>query len=353
MAGLVAGVQAAELGARVVVFEKGTRPGGSMRLSSGVVWRFRDLDTFRVECPAGDFALQALIVERLDGDLAWLEGLGAPVRERGTANPLTDGLRFDVDGLTEALAARLPELRLNEPLRSLPEGVPAVLATGGFQGDRELVRRHITPEADRLWLRANPWSSGDGLRLALDAGAGTRGPLSEFYGRNLPAPPATVEETSFVTLSQLYARHARIEALDGTVYPAAGVAWHESDVAQWVARRPGARAWYLVGREALEAPTSSGRTVRELIEAARSAGGPVEQRARDVAVLVAPGITSTLGGIAIDRDARVLGDSGRPVPGLFAAGADVGGISSGGYSSGLAAALVLGRVAAFSALGVG
>lgn len=350
MAGLVAAAQAAELGARAVVYEKGTRPGGSMRLSSGVVWRFRDLDTFRAECPAGEPALQSLVVERLDADLAWLEGLGAPVRERGTANPLSDGVRFDVDGLTEALATKVPELRLGEPLRSLPRGVPVVLATGGFQADRELVRRHVTPEADRLWLRSNPWSSGDGLLLALEAGAATRGPLSEFYGRNLPAPPATVDETGFVGLSQLYARDARVQALDGGEYPAGEVAWHEADVAQWLAHRRGARAWYVVSRKRLGERTASGRTVGEQVEAARAAGARVEERGSAVAVLVAPGITSTLGGIAIDRDARVLSGSGRPIPGLYAAGTDVGGISSGGYSSGLAAALVLGRVAAFNAL---
>jgi succinate dehydrogenase/fumarate reductase flavoprotein subunit len=38
------------------------------------------------------------------------------------------------------------------------------------------------------------------------------------------------------------------------------------------------------------------------------------------------------------------------VEGLYAAGADVGGISGGGYSSGLAAALVFGRIAAETAL---
>ena len=61
---------------------------------------------------------------------------------------------------------------------------------------------------------------------------------------------------------------------------------------------------------------------------------------------VAPGITHTIGGLRIDEQARVDG-----VEGLFAAGADVGGISTGGYASGLAAALVFGRVAAASALG--
>jgi succinate dehydrogenase/fumarate reductase flavoprotein subunit len=67
-----------------------------------------------------------------------------------------------------------------------------------------------------------------------------------------------------------------------------------------------------------------------------------------VAVRVAPGITHTIGGLAIDERARVLTKDGTPIEGLFAAGADVGGISTGGYASGLAAALVFGRIAAES-----
>jgi fumarate reductase flavoprotein subunit len=54
MAGLVAGARARELGAAVTVYEKGDRPGGSMLLSSGFVWRHRDFETFREECPGGD-----------------------------------------------------------------------------------------------------------------------------------------------------------------------------------------------------------------------------------------------------------------------------------------------------------
>jgi succinate dehydrogenase/fumarate reductase flavoprotein subunit len=52
----------------------------------------------------------------------------------------------------------------------------------------------------------------------------------------------------------------------------------------------------------------------------------------------------------VDEHARVLNGSNEPVDGLFAAGADVGGISTGGYASGLASALVLGRIAAETAL---
>ena len=61
-------------------------------------------------------------------------------------------------------------------------------------------------------------------------------------------------------------------------------------------------------------------------------------------------MTHTIGGLRIDDHARVLDEDGRPVPGLLAAGADAGGIFTGGYGSGLAAALVFGRIAAETAL---
>src|SRR6266508_4203072 len=61
MAGLVAAARARELGADVVVYEKGDRPGGSMLLSSGVVWRYREWERFRKECPGGEPQLQRLV----------------------------------------------------------------------------------------------------------------------------------------------------------------------------------------------------------------------------------------------------------------------------------------------------
>ena len=47
----------------------------------------------------------------------------------------------------------------------------------------------------------------------------------------------------------------------------------------------------------------------------------------------------------------MLDDDGSPIDGLYAAGVDVGGVATGGYSSGLAAALVFGCVAAESIAG--
>jgi succinate dehydrogenase/fumarate reductase flavoprotein subunit len=68
-------------------------------------------------------------------------------------------------------------------------------------------------------------------------------------------------------------------------------------------------------------------------------------------VRVKPGITHTIGGLRVDTKARVLDGEGRPLDGLFAAGADAGGIAAGGYASGLAGALVLGLTAAETAVG--
>src|SRR5215210_8853195 len=103
MAGLCAAARAYELGSPPLVVEKGTRTGGSMLLSSGVVWRYRTFEEFRAQCPTGDERLQRLVFERLGEGLEWLESLGAPVVTRETENALTTGVKFDPVGLTEAL----------------------------------------------------------------------------------------------------------------------------------------------------------------------------------------------------------------------------------------------------------
>ena len=77
--------------------------------------------------------------------------------------------------------------------------------------------------------------------------------------------------------------------------------------------------------------------------AARSPFGLVEPPFR--ALEVRPGITFTLGGIDVDADLRVLDREGRPIPSLFAAGADAGGTYDGGYMGGLVLGLVQGRAA--------
>lgn len=336
MGGLAAAARARELGASTELYEKGERPGGSMLLSSGMVWRYREFEEFRRQCPDGDERLQRLVHDRFDDAVAWLERLGAPVVARETGNELTKGVRFDPRGLTETLAVLCPP-RLGEPAPA--ELRPLVLATGGFHASRELVAEHITPEP--LRIRGNKWSDGDGLRLGLAAGGSLSAGMDEFYGRNMPAPPAEIPEGGFVRLAQLYAHHAEVVNESGEPYPGP-VSWSEIDVVQWTARQPGARAWYLVDDAKLSTPTRYG-TIGELIEAARAAGGRVERRGGRTAVLVGAGITTTIGGLRVDERARAA-------DGVWACGADAGGVATGGYMSGLAAALVLGLTAAEDAL---
>jgi fumarate reductase flavoprotein subunit len=350
MAGLCAAARARELGGRPVVYDKGARAGGSMLLSSCVVWRYRDWETFRAECPTGDEALQRLVWERLDDGLEWLRALGAPVVWEETGNPRTVGLRFEPRGLTEALVRAVGEVRLEQEAPGAR--APLILATGGFQGSGELVDRYVKPEAP-LRLRANPWSTGDGLRLGLERGAALSAGMDEFYGRNMPDAPFS--EPDFVPLAQLYGRFARVYNERGDQFFAGEVSWSETDLVQATARQPGARAWYVLDEAAL-AERVRDRPVADLVAAAPTAVPPEElpfpaPAGARVAVRVKPGITHTIGGLRVDTSARVLAADGETIPGLLAAGADVGGISTGGYASGLAAALVLGRTAAETALG--
>ena len=325
MAGLVCAARARQLGMRPRVLEKGMRPGGSMLLSSGVIWRHLDWDDFRAECPAGDAALQRLIWERLDDALAWLVSIGAEPVCQETENPRTTGRRFDPAALTRLLAR---EVELETPLPADPEA-PVVLATGGFG-------RRLAEERGLL-LRANPWSDGAGLDHARACGAAETAGMEEFYGRVMPAPPARIREEDFVPLAQLYGTWARIYGEDGSELTPAAPAWHESDLAQLV----GPRAWYVLDDEGLEHAC-------ERVEAARAAGGTVIDVSElpfetapgsRVAVHVAAAVTHTIGGVRVDTRARAL-------DGVYVAGVDAGGVATGGYASGLAQALVLGLVAA-------
>ena len=195
-----------------------------------------------------------------------------------------------------------------------------------------------------LLLRANRWSSGDGLDFALAEGAATAGDLDEFYGRAMPAPPAQIPEHDFVRASQLFGRFAEVVAETGEERFEDEPSWSETDLVQAIARWPGGRAWYRVHEDRLGEQVRE-RTVGEMIDAARAAGAVVREEPPFTSVLVQASVTQTLGGLRIDERARVVGAEG-----LYAAGADVGGISTGGYSSGLAAALVFGRIAAEEAL---
>jgi fumarate reductase flavoprotein subunit len=315
MAGLVCAARARELGLQPRLIEKGTRPGGSMLLSSCVIWRHHELEAFRAECPDGEPELQRLIWERLDDALDWLVSLGAEPVWEDTENPRTTGKRFDPRALTELLAR---DVELETPLPDDVDG-PLVLCCGGF-GKR-------LAEERGLMLRANPWSDGAALDYALPRGAEPTDGMDWFYGRVMPAAPARIDEANFVPLAQLYGREATVLTDDGRDITPSEVAWHENDLSNLI----GPSAWFVVDE------------TNDRIEAARSVGATVEERDGRVAVHVGAAVTHTIGGLVVDTEARVAG-----VDGVWAAGVDAGGVATHGYASGLAQALVLGLAAAES-----
>jgi succinate dehydrogenase/fumarate reductase flavoprotein subunit len=322
MAGLVAAARARELGADVRVLEKGDRAGGSMLFSSGVVWRYREFDEYRRQCPGGNESLQRLVWERLDDALGWLERL-VP----GTAymsNPLTIGERFDTHALTDVLVRAAGEIEYGHA--ELPSDGPLVLATGGYP---------VALARERgLLVRSNPWSEGDGIAFALERGA-EAAPSDEFYGR---AMPGLVPEDEFVTAAQLYGRFARRVNEQGEEFFPGEVSWSETDLAQAIAAQPGGRAWYELDAAQLERPEVAAR-LPYARETEPVPGGGLRVR-------VYAAVTHTYGGLEVDARARAA-------DGIWAAGVDVGGLSNGGYASGLAQALVLGLAAAEDAAGSG
>jgi len=426
LAGLIAALRATELGARVTLLEKGDSPGGSFVYSSGYVWSYMDLPTYRREAPGGEATLQKLILERLGSCLTWLEDAGGALLSRETGNPLTFGARFDPERTVQALVDRIEasggEILLSTALEGLLEGPDGrvtgvrvsssgethaadavILASGGFAGDPELVGRHIIGGPGRMLVRAHPRSTGDGLQAALEKGALASSGFDEFYGRNLPAPPAAFAPERFVEVSQLYGRYAVAINARGERYADEGADWSETALTRTTAHQPGLYAWYVLDSRGLQGRVRE-RTAKEMVETARSTGGTVIEAARlteladrlgehgvpretflstlkeynaaveagadpspprsgqapalrvppFVAVKVAPSITHTVGGLAVDVGCRVLrGTDRRPIPGLYAAGVEVGGVSVGGYTSGLASALVFGRTAAESAVADG
>jgi predicted oxidoreductase len=107
------------------------------------------------------------------------------------------------------------------------------------------------------------------------------------------------------------------------------------------------RDGFLATIDAFDRAMAAGNGEKLTVPRVRSPFGLVEPPFR--ALEVRPGITFTLGGIDVDADLRVLDSEGRPIPSLFAAGADAGGTYDGGYMGGLVLGLVQGRAAGRSA----
>lgn len=299
MAGLCAAIAALERGASVVVLEKGARAGGSMWLSNGLIWTFADKAQLREDVSDGNKALQDFIVDGLPDALTWLSAQGVELAPEQTFQWYGRGRRANPAQMTPALLDRIASLggriltgtsldRLicddgavkgirafdgQGPLEIRARSV--ILATGGFQGNAELLARYVTPHADNLILRSNPCSTGDGLFAAADAGAALTPLLNAYYGHALVAPPARYSELEFQSASQKYGNLAVALDLRGERFADESAGTGEEAINFHIGSRPGACAVYIVDAAMAEMESPNNPPPRAAIDRARAYGGPV------------------------------------------------------------------------------
>ena len=233
LAGLVAANRAAELGAAVTVFEQGAGDNYACnaRYANGVL----HINYHEFSEPAAD--LLAVIEEETAGfarpELAkamaetvgeayrWVRANGARVirvplngamrvilapPRRTEPGGLHEGQGGDhlLRALTQKLAERGGKLVRGARVASIEmadgrcagvtierggqtERVAAsavAICDGGFQGNPDMVRQHITARPERMVVRNAATGRGDGLRMALALGAASFG-MDRFYGHLL------------------------------------------------------------------------------------------------------------------------------------------------------------------------
>jgi fumarate reductase flavoprotein subunit len=288
------------------------------------------------------------------------------------------GIDFDCGGKSESVSARA-----------------VVIADGGFQANKELVRRFVSPNPDGLMQRNAGSGRGDGLRMAEAVGAQLFG-MESFYGHPLsrdafhndklwPHPYLDAMVVSSIAvaadgsrfadegMSAIYVANAiarRVDPLDTfVVFDDAVWRGPAADVAVPPAPNPtlktgGATIHSAASLEELAriAKISSEGLAKTVTEYnAALATNTLEQlmpkrtlsRYKPMPVAKAPfyaipmctGITYTMGGPLIDGNARVLHEDGHPITGLYAVGSASGGLEGGthvGYIGGLIKAFVTG-----------
>ncbi len=448
LAGMTAALRAAELGRRVVVLEQSGEAGYlcNSRMTSGVF----HLAATNVLSPPQELedavraatlgtahpGLARALAHNAERAVRWLQGHGirfirggaAPYHNFVVSPPAThrDG-PFDILGrggdvllrtLEAALQARGGEVRRGHQalalhveagrcrgvrVRTAADGresvLPAsnvVLADGGFQANPELLREHgISPDPARLVQRNAGSGRGDGLRMALAAGARASNLLG-FYGhvmsrqalenpRLWPYPWFDLVAGAGIAVNGAGRRFA--DESRGGVYLANRIAALSGD-AFAIFDQP---IWDGPGKAFLNPPNprflnTGGSLVSAptLAELAGKLGLPGDALADEVGrhnaavdsggcaaltpprsakplaplpirtapfhgVALAAGITHTMGGIAIDEWSRASTADGQVFPGLYVAGSATGGVEGGehaGYVGGLVKAAVTGLRAA-------
>ena len=280
-------------------------------------------------------------------------------------------------------------------------GNTVVLAAGGFEANAEMRCRYLGPGWELVKVRGIPYNTGDGIRMALEAGAMPHGHWSSCHAVawDLNAPSYGDR-----TITELYQKHSypfgiivnlngerfldegydfrnytyvtygralltqpqgvafqifddKVKHLLRDEYHIPQVTMAQADTIEELARRldidpDGLAAEVKKYNAAVQTDIPYNPTVKD---GRRTVGlnpdktnwaQPIDTPPY-LGYAVTCGISFTFGGVRIDNRGRVLNTSLEPIPGLYAAGEMVGGLFYHNYpgGSGLAAGMVFGRLA--------
>ncbi len=272
-----------------------------------------------------------------------------------------------------------------------------VIADGGFPGNLDMLRQYICAQPEKLKQRTAGTGRGDGLRMAVAVGAGALG-LDRFYGHVLsrdalindklwPQPYLDPVVTASLMVGPTGERF--VDEGRGGVYVANAIAQLADPLSAAVVFDQA--IWDGAGRNGLipsnpNLPEAGGTLLQaaSIAELALKLGCPPAQLQATVAaynaaiqagapatlspprritrhaaqpITMAPfyaapvcaGITTTMGGIAVNEHAQALREDGSAIAGLYAAGGSAGGFEGGpevGYVGGLVKCGVTGLRAA-------
>lgn len=274
-----------------------------------------------------------------------------------------------------------------------------ILATGGFQANAKLRAQYFGSQSDHMIVRGVSENTGDGFQSARDIGAQPTGPFDRFYGHLLPAPPAQIGLHNFVKVKPDFSEYAVLINLKGerfddeflgdevtchsvTQQPEATailifddhIRANQATLSQWptpdIDRVKNIRE---AGGEVIEAASiqelaktladrwgipnkAVQNTMTEYASACAQgnsqnlsvpkSGGLIPLNTPPYyAICTRPGITFTYGGVKVNSRAEVLDTNNQPIPGLYASGADCGGVYTKGYTGGLCMGLAFGHIA--------
>ena len=222
IAGLAAAVSAVEAGANVILVEASAKVGGTSRFAAGAFGpRFgTDWEAAYAKAPMSDIELGKTVVEGWDPYVAWIEGLGLTIEPLGQgayvwmggerqgqgSKSFTDeylqqfGQIFTDKGGVTLTSTRAIKVLTDEKGAATglrvqdAEGVyeiaagSVILATGGWQCDKEMMTKYVARHADLSQAQCVPYLDGSGIKMGVEVGAQLSRSFGSFYGHPQPWP---------------------------------------------------------------------------------------------------------------------------------------------------------------------